>query len=102
MGYNPYIKQCWYCRWLGVCKTCKRHNNNGCAKGQYELTNGQKAQLLGISWRTYYRRMLSPVWRHITAVNLRALGYEVFEEENEHGRPCLVVFKKTMTLLIVF
>lgn len=89
---NNNVKKCWFCRWLGICKTCEKYNNDGCEKIERELTNIEIAVLLNISERTFYKRMQSPVKRRITANALRAKGYEVFEEETEQGNPALVVY----------
>lgn len=92
MSYNYEIKKCWFCRWLGTCKDCEKYNNDGCEKIERELTNKEIAVLLNITERTFYKRMQSPVKRRIAANALRAKGFEVFEEENEQGKPMLVVY----------
>ena len=89
---NNEIKKCWFCRWLGICKDCEKYNNDGCEKIERELNNIEIAALLNITERTFYKRMQSPVKRRMTANTLRAKGYEVFEEENEQGKPTLVVY----------
>lgn len=89
---NNNIKKCWFCRWLGKCKDCEKHNNDGCIKIEIELNNEEIATLLNISVRTFYKRMQSPVKRRMTANTLRAKGFEVFEEESEEGKPTLVVY----------
>ena len=92
MSCNYEVKKCWFCRWVGICKDCKKYNNDGCEKIERELTKKEISILLDITERTFYKRMQSPVKRRITANALRAKGYEVFEEENEQGKPTLVVY----------
>ena len=92
MSCNYEIKKCWFCRWLGTCKDCKKYNNDGCEKIKRELNNIEIAALLNITERTFYKRMQSPVKRRVTAKAIRDKGFEVFEEETEQGKPTLVVY----------